>query len=160
MMLSKFQQRFLKGVRFAVVSTIDSRGRPHQTVMWYELNGDGLLLSTPRDSLKHRHLKRDPRLSVCVEDNYTYLTLSGTAALDEDPRRARADYVRLQKRYRPTIVRLMVRFIVGSAVSRLTSLFRPRPAEQAGGNSVRDLLSRERVSLRMRIEKVYGSAPG
>lgn len=158
--LSDSQHRFLKGVRFAVVSTIDSRGRPHQTVMWYELNGAELLLSTPRDSLKHRHLKRDPRLSVCVEDNYTYLTLTGTATLDEDARRARADYVRLQKRYRPTIARLMIGFLLSSAVSRLTRIFRPRPPEEPGGNNIRDLLTRERVTLHMQIQKVYGSAPG
>ena len=95
MVLCDAQRQFLNGVRFAVVSTINAKGLPHQTVMWYALEGDHLLLSTPRDSLKHKHLKHDPRLSVCVEDHYTYVTLTGTVTLDEEPHRARADYQRL-----------------------------------------------------------------
>lgn len=49
--------------------------------MWYELNGDQLLLSTPRGSLKHQHLKRDNRISVCVEKGYTNVTLTDRVTL-------------------------------------------------------------------------------
>jgi len=157
MLLSDPQRQFLKGVRFAVVSTIDANGLPHQTVMWYALEGDQLLLSTPRDSLKHRHLQRDPRLSVCVEDNYTYVTLTGVVTLDEEPGRARADYQRLQKRYQPTLVRLLAGFILRSGVSWVKNLLRPRAADRASGSRVQDLLSRERVTLHMKIEKVHSS---
>ena len=155
--LSDSHRQFLKGAHFAVVSTIDSSGMPHQTVMWYALDGDDLLLSTPRDSLKHRHLKRDPRISVCVEQNYTYLTLTGRVALDEDAGRARVDYERLQKRYRRTIVRMIAGFILRGAFTWIRQLLKPATIDRSRKNSAQDLLSRERVTLHMKIDKVYGS---
>jgi len=138
MQLTDRQREFLGEVHFAVVSTLAADGMPHQTVMWYMLDGDQLLLSTPRNSLKHKHLKRDPRISVCVEKAYTYLTLTGTVTLDENPSTARADYQRLGQRYRNTF--------------NFSSL-PPRD----GGGPVPDLLSRERVTLHMTIDKVQRS---
>ncbi len=137
MQLTDKQRAFLNEVHFAVVSTIASDGMPHQTVMWYMLDGDQLLLSTPRDSLKHKHLKRDPRLSVCVEKAYVYVTLSGTVTLDENPVTARADYQRLGQRYMRTF-----------------DLTAPPPR---GGGRLPDLLARERVTLHMRIDKVQSN---
>ena len=157
MELTDKQRDFLIGVHFAVVATIASDGLPHQTVMWYALEGDQLLLSTPRDSLKHRHLKRDPRLSVCVEKGYTYVTLTGSITLDEDPATARADYQRLQKRYQSTLTRLIVGFVLRSVVSRIKSQFSPTSARPADGSRAQELLSRERVTLHVKIEKTQSS---
>jgi predicted pyridoxine 5'-phosphate oxidase superfamily flavin-nucleotide-binding protein len=73
--LTEEQRAFLEAPRFAVAATISTDGLPHQTVVWYALDGDEeLVLSTPRGSLKHRHLLRDPRLSVCVEEGFRYVT--------------------------------------------------------------------------------------
>ena len=75
MALTEEQRAFLEAPRFAVAATISTDGLPHQTVVWYALDGDEeLVLSTPRGSLKHRHLLRDPRLSVCVEEGFRYVT--------------------------------------------------------------------------------------
>ncbi|GAB4539327.1 MAG: PPOX class F420-dependent oxidoreductase [Anaerolineae bacterium] len=136
MVLTEQQREFLNEVHFAVVATIASDGMPHQTVMWYEMDGDEVLLNTPYDSLKHRHLKRDPRISVCVEKAYIYVTLKGTVTLDEDPARARADYQRLGRRYQDTLTAA------------------PPPPS---GSATSDLLSRERVTIRMRIDKVISN---
>ena len=92
MQLTNSQRSFLSRVHFAVVSTITADGMPHQTVMWYMLDGDQLLLSTPFDSLKHKHLKRDNRISVCVEKGYAYVTLTGKVTLNEEPVSARKEY--------------------------------------------------------------------
>ena len=128
---------------------------PHQTVMWYMLDGEQLLLSTPHDSLKHKHLKRDPRLSVCVEKGYTYVTIVGTVTLDETPTTARADYQRLGKRYRSTFNPLiMVGFLWRNAVSKIGGIFKPTSVAPAKVNSMQDMLSRERVTLHMTIEKI------
>jgi PPOX class probable F420-dependent enzyme len=141
MQLTDNQRQFLNDVHFAVVSTIDSNGMPHQTVMWYMLDGDRLLLNTFHDSLKHKHLKRDPRISVCIEDAYNYLTLTGTVTLEEDPAAARADYQRLGQRYRNTM--------------NFT-----RPAVQSEGGSMPNPFTRERVTLHMTIEKVQSNRLG
>jgi PPOX class probable F420-dependent enzyme len=138
MKLTVSQREFLNGVHFAVVSTIAPDGMPHQTVMWYMLDGDRILLNTPRDSLKHKHLKRDPRISVCVEQTYRYITLTGTVTINEDPANARVDYQRLGERYHGT-------FNFAS------------PAPERGSERVPGLLSRKRVTLLMQIDKVQSN---
>lgn len=159
MQLSSSQRSFLSGVHFAVVSTITSDGMPHQTVMWYMLDGDKLLLSTPRDSLKHKHLKRDDRISVCVEKGYTYVTLTGRVMLDEDPVRARADYDRLGKRYRGTFNPFMILgFVLRGLFATLRRKRSGDTARKADSNRMQDMLSRERVTLHMEIEKVHSNS--
>lgn len=131
--LTQAMREFLDKTHFAVVATIRSDGVPHQTVMWYALQSDDtLLLNTPFDSLKHRQLRDDPRISVCIEDGYRYVTLRGTAALDENPEQARQDYMRLGQRYRETF-------------------FAPPPG---AGSDRPAILDRERVTLRLNIEYI------
>ena len=127
--------------------------------MWYILEGDQLLLSTPRDSLKHKHLKRDNRISVCVEKGYTYVTLTGRATLNEEPASARADYERLGKRYRRTFNPFM---ILGFMVrGLLTNIKRRSKGDISRGkdtNRMQNLLTRNRVTLHMQIEKVHSNS--
>lgn len=159
MPLSPAQRSFLSRVHFAVVSTVSSDGMPHQTVMWYMLDGDKLLLSTPRNSLKHKHLKRDNRLSVCVEKGYTYVTLIGKVTLDEEPVSARADYDRLGKRYRATFNPFMILgFLLRDLVANIKRRVRGDISAGPGTNRMQDLLSRERVTLHMQIEKVHSNS--
>lgn len=135
--LTPTMRDFLDGTHFAVVATLREDGFPHQTVMWYALQDDGtVLLNTPFESLKHKHLRRDPRLSVCVEDGYRYITLRGTVTLDEDSQTAGQDYARLGQRYAGT--------------------FPARPA--TSGSSERPaLLERPRVSIRLRVEGILAN---
>ena len=134
--LTKEIRDFLEEVHFAVVATIRKDGLPHQTVMWYALQADGtVLLNTPFDSLKHRHLKRDPRISGCVEDRYRYVTLRGTVVVEEGPERAGEEYRMLGQRYRDT--------------------FPTRPAPANGERPA--ILSRERVSLRVKVDTVVAN---
>ena len=159
MLLSSNQRSFLSGVHFAVVSTLASNGMPHQTVMWYELDGNKLLLSTPRDSLKHKHLKRDNRISICIEKGYIYVTLSGKVTLDEDSVRARADYDRLGKRYRHTFNPLMILgFMLRGALANLRRRLSGDTSPQTNTNRMQNLFSRERVSLHVEIEKVHSNS--
>jgi hypothetical protein len=104
--------------------------------MWYMLEGDDLLLSTPQGSRKHRHLLRDARLSVCVEDGFRYLTLIGRATLEEEPAAALAHYRTIGARY---------------MAGRQPAVPPARPDPKTT-----ELLGRERVSVRVRIERVYG----
>ena len=159
MQLTSRQRSFLSGVLFAVVSTVAADGLPHQTVMWYMLDGDKLLLSTPRDSLKHKHLQRDNRISVCVEKGYTYVTLTGRVALHEEPVSARADYDRLGKRYRSTFNPFMILgFMVRGLISNLRGRLNGHSTSQTDNNRMQNLLSRDRVTLHMQIEKVRSNS--
>ena len=77
---------FLEEPRFAVMATINRSGLPQLTVMWYALRPDAdiVVLNTSRGLLKERNLRRDPRMSLCVEDGLRYVTLEGRAELVED----------------------------------------------------------------------------
>jgi PPOX class probable F420-dependent enzyme len=95
MKLSDDVRAFLKEKRFAVLATINPDGAPHQTVMWYELQGDEIMMNTRGGRVKTANFRRDPRASVCVEDGYLGVTIQGTVRLEEDPEIAQADIRRL-----------------------------------------------------------------
>ena len=90
---------FLSEPRFAVLATINSDGTPQQTVMWYELRDDTIVMNTTVSRLKGRNLARDPRISICVEDGYRYVTIAGEARLDDDPDISQQDITKLTVRY-------------------------------------------------------------
>ncbi|HZB96564.1 MAG TPA: PPOX class F420-dependent oxidoreductase [Herpetosiphonaceae bacterium] len=90
---------FLDEQRFAVLATLDADGSPQQSVMWYQIEEDYLMMNTARGRVKDRNLRRDPRASFCIEDGYRFVTLAGTIELIEDQEIAQADIVRLAMRY-------------------------------------------------------------
>ena len=85
--------------RFAVVATINRDGTPQQTVLWYYRDGDDIVMNTARGRVKDSNLLRDPRLSFCIEDEYHYVTLTGTVTLIDDQTIAQADIRKLAVRY-------------------------------------------------------------
>jgi PPOX class probable F420-dependent enzyme len=90
---------FLAEERFAVLATVNANGSPQQTVMWYDLRGDTIVMNTIRGRKKDRNLTRDPRASLCIEDGYRYVTLEGIIEIIEDPAKAKADIAALARRY-------------------------------------------------------------
>jgi PPOX class probable F420-dependent enzyme len=92
-------RHFLKELRFAVIATINEDGSPHQTVVWYLLRGDGIVMNTARRRVKERDLRRDPRIAITVEDGYRFITLQGTARLVDDVATAQEDIHHLAVRY-------------------------------------------------------------
>jgi PPOX class probable F420-dependent enzyme len=158
MQLTNSQRSFLSKVHFAVVSTIASDGMPHQTVMWYMLHGDKLLLSTPNGSLKHKHLKRDNRISVCVEKGYAYVTLTGKVTMNEEPVSARKDYDILGKRYRGTFNPFMILgFMARGAITSLRHKLNGETS-QKDTNRMQELFTRDRVTLHMQVEKIHSNS--
>jgi PPOX class probable F420-dependent enzyme len=130
--LSPQLRAFLEEKRFAVLATINPDSTPQQSVVWYELQGDEIMMNTARGRLKERNLRRDPRASICLEAEYAYLTLTGPVVLIDDQAIAQADIKRLSERYHDAAT-----------------------AER----QVRDQYSKEhRVTVRMRIERIvtYG----
>ncbi|MDQ5825788.1 MAG: PPOX class F420-dependent oxidoreductase [Chloroflexota bacterium] len=92
-------REFLKQRRFAVLATINKDGTPQLSVMWYELQADRIMMNTATGRVKEKNLKADPRISICVEDEYHYVTLTGRAELDYDHERSQADIKALAVRY-------------------------------------------------------------
>src|SRR4029078_10446434 len=99
--LSDQARAFLEAKRFAVLATINANGTPQLTTMWYELQGDGIMMNTKVGRTKEQNLRRDQRISICVEDGYRYVTRAATARLIDDQPTAQADIQRLAERYHP-----------------------------------------------------------
>ena len=99
MQLREDVRTFLGEERFAVLATVNADGSPQQTVMWYELRGETIVMNTLRGRKKDKNLTRDPRASLCFEDGFRYVTLEGVIELIEDPETAQADITALAGRY-------------------------------------------------------------
>ena len=99
MTLSDDVRAFLEEKRFAVLATINADGSPQQTIMWYELQGDEIMMNTRRGRAKDSNMVRDPRVSLCVADGYRAVTLVGRVTLDDDQETAHRDITRLAIRY-------------------------------------------------------------
>src|SRR5205807_9380359 len=97
--LSEKARAFLNAKRFAVLATINSDGTPQLTTMWYLLEGDTIVMNTKAGRIKERNMRRDPRIAICVEDGYNYVTISGTVEMIDDPEIAQRDIYRLSARY-------------------------------------------------------------
>ncbi len=98
--LSEKARAYLQELRFAVLATINQDGTPQLTTMWYLLEDEGSIsMNTKVGRAKERNMRRDPRISICIEDDYNFLTINGTVQLIDDPERAQHDIYRLSARY-------------------------------------------------------------
>ncbi len=99
MSLSVQARTFLEEPRFASLATINPDGSVQQTVMWYAVRDDHIMMNTARGRKKDRNMLRDQRISICVEDGYRYVSISGAVTLVETQDQAHADIHHLAVRY-------------------------------------------------------------
>lgn len=93
---------FLEEPRFAVLATAKPDGKIQQTVMWYELRDNTIMMNTVTGRVKHRNIRRDPNVSMCIEDGYRFVTIEGKVQdTIDDPEIAVGDIIGLSKRYHP-----------------------------------------------------------
>ena len=77
----------LYGTRTGKVATVRKDGRPHVVPVWFTLDGDTNVFTTGEHSAKAANIRRDPRVSFCVDDEtppYAYILVEGTATLSDD----------------------------------------------------------------------------
>lgn len=99
MTLSESVRAFLNEPRFGVLATLNADGSIQQTVMWYLLDGDEILMNTARGRIKAANLQANPHVSLCIEEGYRFVTISGLVRLTEDQNQTHADIVRIGSRY-------------------------------------------------------------
>lgn len=121
---------FLGEARLGVLATVDLDGSPHQTVMWYLLDGNEILFNTARGRRKPDNLARDPRVSLMVEDRYRFVRVTGRVREIADQETAQADIHRLAIRYQ---------------------------GAEAAKDAARRFSKEQRVSYRFRIRRAYAS---
>lgn len=90
---------FLASPRFATLATINPDGSPHQTVIWYLLRGDQLVINSLVGRRWPSNLRRDPRMSISVEKGLDYVAIRGIASEIGDAQSAQADIAEMARRY-------------------------------------------------------------
>jgi PPOX class probable F420-dependent enzyme len=87
----------------AQLATVRADGRPHLAPVWYDVDGDDtLVFNTGASTVKGRNLRRDPRASLCVDDErppFSFVVVEGVAELSDDLADVRAWAARIGGRY-------------------------------------------------------------
>jgi hypothetical protein len=96
-------RRFLgERPRTAKLATVRKDGRPHVAPVWFALDGDDLVFTTGKHTAKGQAIRRDPRVSLCVDDEqppFAFVIVEGTATLSEDLAELRTWATRIAARY-------------------------------------------------------------
>ena len=66
MVLSDEVRNFLNERRFAVLGTVNPDGTIHQSVMWYLLDGDTIVMNTRKGRVKFRNMTERQNVSLCI----------------------------------------------------------------------------------------------
>jgi PPOX class probable F420-dependent enzyme len=75
-------RELLEQPNYAVISTLNSDGSIHNTIIWISLEGDAVAVNSAVGRLWPTNLRRDPRVTVLVYksgDPYTFVEIRGTA---------------------------------------------------------------------------------
>lgn len=125
---------YLDRRRTATMATIGATGHPHLVAMWYTVIDGDIWFETKARSQKAVNLRRDPRITVSVEDGLTYdslrgVAIEGTAEIVEDPDAIWAVGVSVWERYNGPYseeVKPLVEFMLNKRVAVRVSASRVR----------------------------------
>jgi PPOX class probable F420-dependent enzyme len=85
------------------LATVRADGRPHVAPVWYVVDDDGtIVFNTGESTVKGRNLRRDPRVSLCVDDErppFSFVLLEGIVTLSDDLDEVRRWATRIGGRY-------------------------------------------------------------
>lgn len=70
---------FIDHSRTATLATVSPGGRPHLVAMWYAVLDGEIWFETKAKSQKAVNLRRNPTVTVMIEDGLTYDTLRGVS---------------------------------------------------------------------------------
>jgi PPOX class probable F420-dependent enzyme len=95
---------FVESSRTATMATVGPNGTPHLVAMWFGVIDGQIWFETKARSQKAVNLRRDPRITVMIEDGLTYdtlrgVSLEGAATIVDDPDALWAVGVSVWERY-------------------------------------------------------------
>jgi len=77
------------GARTGKLGVVRCDGAPFVVPIWFVVDVDGsVIFNTGARTVKGRAIRRDPRVSICVDDEnppYGYVRVDGVAEVSEDP---------------------------------------------------------------------------
>ena len=91
------------GTRTGKLAVTRLDGSPMVVPIWFDVDDDGtLMFTTWHESIKGKAIRRDPRVSVCVDEEhppYGYVRVDGVVTITEDPEQLRTWAARIGGRY-------------------------------------------------------------
>jgi len=88
----EIQTSLVSGTLTGKISTVHKDGRPHVVPIWFILDKNDsnikVVFTTGQDSLKAKHKLRDPRVSLCVDDQtppFDFVSIDGIAEINQEP---------------------------------------------------------------------------
>jgi PPOX class probable F420-dependent enzyme len=72
----------------AKLGVVKADGSPHVAPVWIDLDGDEVVFTTGAETLKGKAILRDPRVSICVDDErppFSFVIINGRARVSIDP---------------------------------------------------------------------------
>ncbi len=99
--LTDTHKQFLRNPFVGTAITLRDDGSPHATVVWVDVDDEGVSFNTETGRAKPRHLERDPRMSLVVvdaENPYRWLAIDGVGEMTFDGAADQID--RLSQKYR------------------------------------------------------------
>jgi PPOX class probable F420-dependent enzyme len=97
--LTEAQRAFLENPFVGTVTDLRPDGSPHTTVVWVDVDEEGVSFNTAYGRAKPRYIERDSRISLTVVDpqnGYRWISVSGTAMLVDDGADAQIDRLALK----------------------------------------------------------------
>jgi PPOX class probable F420-dependent enzyme len=98
--LTAAQRSFLENPFVGVVTDLRPDGSPHSTVVWVDVDDEGVSFNTAWPRAKPRYLEADPRVVLTVVDPgdpYRWIAITGTVSMTEEGANEQID--RLSKKY-------------------------------------------------------------
>jgi PPOX class probable F420-dependent enzyme len=98
--LTRAEREFLENPFVGIVTTLQRDGTPQSTVVWVDVDAEGVSVNTAHGRVKPRNLARDPRLSLVVVDPgdpYRWIKVTGKGRLVDEGADEQID--RLSKKY-------------------------------------------------------------
>jgi PPOX class probable F420-dependent enzyme len=97
--------RFLaEGTRTGQLATASRTGRPHVAPIWFVVDGDDLVFTTGKASVKGRNLRANPRAALTVDVSefpYDFAVVRGPVTVVDTPPDLLAWTTRIAERYVP-----------------------------------------------------------
>jgi PPOX class probable F420-dependent enzyme len=79
-------KKVLQDKAYGHVVTLNADSKPQVTMVWVDVDGDDVLFNTAEGRLKPRNLRRDPRVTISVQDRtdpQAYMVVHGKASVTE-----------------------------------------------------------------------------
>lgn len=90
--------------RTAKLAVVRADGRPHVAPVWIDLDDDGtVVFNTGSDTIKGKAIRRDPRVSICIDDDrppFSFVIIEGVAEIQPEDRDEKLAWAtRIARRY-------------------------------------------------------------